>query len=130
MSQASHWLEGEHRLINDARFQSGVRLFNAADWYPCHDAFEAVWLETEGPLRPVLQAFLQCAVSQLHLERGNRRGATLLLGEALGRLPDDLEIAMGIRLQPLRQDGAALLAALQRGDGDAAQFRLVLEAAT
>ncbi|MFM7312922.1 MAG: DUF309 domain-containing protein [Cyanobium sp.] len=127
MSDPSGWLEGEQELIGDVRFQTGVRLFNAGDWYPCHDAFEAVWMETAGPLRPVLQAFLQCAVSQLHLERGNRRGATLLLGEALGRLPDDLDSALGIRLRPLREGAAALLAALQLEQDETNRFRLVLE---
>lgn len=111
----------------DPRFQLGVRLFNAAEWYPCHDAFEALWLETEGPLRLVLQAFLQCAVSQLHLERGNRRGATLLLGEALGRLPEDQDCALGIRLQPLRDAGSQLLTALQQEGAPDPQIRLVLE---
>jgi len=70
----------------DPRFLAAVALFNSGDWYPCHDGFEELWHQTLGPDRDVLQSFLQIAVAHLHLERGNRRGATLLLGEGLGRL--------------------------------------------
>ncbi len=73
-------------LINDPRFQLAVELFNQADWYPAHDAFEELWHETSGQARQTIQGVLQVAVAQLHLQRGNRRGATLLYGEGLGRL--------------------------------------------
>ena len=94
---------GEANLVGDPRFQEAVRLFNAADWYACHDGFEELWHETQGPMRPVLQGFLQIAVAELHQERGNRRGATVLMGEGLGRLRDCGEEALGICLASLRQ---------------------------
>ncbi len=94
---------GEANLADDPRFQEAVRLFNAADWYACHDGFEELWHETQGPMRPVLQGFLQIAVAELHHERGNRRGATVLMGEGLGRLRDCGEEALGISLASLRQ---------------------------
>ena len=73
-------------LINDPRFELAVELFNQADWYQAHDAFEELWHETSGQARQTIQGVLQVAVAQLHLQRGNRRGATLLYGEGLGRL--------------------------------------------
>ena len=73
-------------IISDKRFKRAVDLFNSEDWYPAHDAFEELWHETYGKERITLQAFLQIAVAQLHLERGNTNGATILFGEALGRL--------------------------------------------
>ena len=73
-------------LLADKRFQKAVDLFNSEDWYPAHDAFEELWHETFGSERITLQAFLQIAVAQLHLESGNINGATILFGEALGRL--------------------------------------------
>ena len=60
----------ESELIDDPRFDQAVRLFNAAEWYACHDGFEELWHETQGPLRPVLQGILQIAVAQIHLGRG------------------------------------------------------------
>jgi len=70
----------------DERFKIAVDLFNSKNWYRAHDVFEEIWHETSGPERSTIQAFLQTAVAQLHLENGNINGATILFGEALGRL--------------------------------------------
>ena len=73
-------------FINDYRFETGMKLFNSCQWYKSHDIFEEIWHETGGPERQVLQGILQVAVAQVHLENGNINGATILYGEALGRL--------------------------------------------
>jgi uncharacterized protein len=106
----------EALLIADPRLAHAVSLFNAGDWYACHDGFEELWHETQGPMRPVLQGILQIAVAQLHLERGNTRGATVLMGEGLGRLAGCDEVALGLHLEPLRQVARLRLQALQSGN--------------
>ena len=73
-------------FINDSRFEKGMKLFNSCQWYKSHDVFEEIWHETGGSERQVLQAILQVAVAQVHLENNNINGATILYGEALGRL--------------------------------------------
>ena len=73
-------------FINDSRFQIGIKLFNSSQWYKSHDVFEEIWHETGGPERQFLQGILQVAVAQVHLENSNTNGATILYGEALGRL--------------------------------------------
>ena len=78
--------EQEDLFINDDRFQIGMKLFNSCEWYKSHDIFEEIWHETIGPERQLLQGILQVAVAQVHLENGNINGATILYGEALGRL--------------------------------------------
>ena len=98
----------------DPRFGKAVRLFNAGEWYACHDGFEALWHETQGPCRRVLQGILQIAVAHLHLERGNRRGATVLLGEGLGRLQAAGPEQLGLNLEHLRVAARERLLALQR----------------
>lgn len=103
----------ERALLADARFHAAVALFNQGEWYACHDGFEALWHETQGPMRPVLQAILQIAVAQLHLERGNQRGAVMLLGEGLGRLANTGSEALGLALVPLRLACNQRLQALQ-----------------
>ena len=108
----------ECALLADPRLQAAVDLFNQQEWYACHDGFEELWHETAGPLRPVLQGFLQIAVGHLHLERGNRRGAVVLLGEGLGRLRDCGDQALGLDLSLLRERSVARLQALQ-SDGEA-----------
>lgn len=98
----------------DPRFGEAVRLFNAGEWYACHDGFEELWHETQGPCRRVLQGILQIAVAHLHLERGNRRGATVLLGEGLGRLQSAGPEQLGVDLEGLRAAARERLLALQR----------------
>ncbi len=73
-------------FINDSRFEIGMKLFNSCQWYKSHDVFEEIWHETGGPERQLLQGILQVAVAQVHLENKNFNGATILYGEALGRL--------------------------------------------
>ena len=73
-------------FISDARFELGMKLFNSCQWYKSHDVFEEIWHETGGPERQLLQGILQVAVAQVHLENSNKNGATILYGEALGRL--------------------------------------------
>lgn len=104
----------------DPRFQEGLELFNAAEWYRCHDCFEALWHETMAPERSALQGLLQIAVAHLHLERGNRNGATILIGEGLGRLAPYGDQALGLDLRPLKLALEQRLQALQRGEDGAA----------
>ena len=73
-------------FVNDSRFALGMELFNSCQWYKSHDVFEEIWHETGGPERQLLQGILQVAVAQVHLENSNVNGATILYGEALGRL--------------------------------------------
>ena len=73
-------------FINDCRFEIGMKFFNSCQWYESHDVFEEIWHETGGPERQLLQGILQIAVAQVHLENSNINGATILYGEALGRL--------------------------------------------
>ncbi|MFM7268565.1 MAG: DUF309 domain-containing protein [Cyanobium sp.] len=103
-------------LRADQRFLEAVALFNQGEWYACHDGFEELWHETLGPSRTVLQGILQIAVAHLHLERGNLRGATVLMGEGLGRLQACGTVALGLDLDNLRATVAPRLRALQEGD--------------
>lgn len=106
----------ELRLLADARLAESIALFNRGEWYACHDGLEELWHETQGPCRPLLQGLLQAAVAQLHLERGNQRGATVLIGEGLGRLERCGDRGLGIELIPLRRSLRLWLEALQKGE--------------
>ena len=66
-------------FINDSRFEIGMKLFNSCQWYKSHDVFEEIWHETGGPERQVLQAILQVAVAQLHLENSNLNSYCFIL---------------------------------------------------
>jgi predicted metal-dependent hydrolase len=107
-------LSEEQELLADTRLGEAISLFNNGDWYACHDGFEALWHETAGPMRPVLQGILQIAVAELHLERGNCRGATILMGEGLGRLKTCPPNALGIDIVTLINSSMQRLLALQQ----------------
>jgi hypothetical protein len=98
----------------DPRFKTAVDLFNRRAWYEAHDAFEEIWHETAGSDRRLLQGILQIAVAHVHLERGNLRGATILLGEGVGRLSSAESGDLGLDLPSLRDQARLRLEALQR----------------
>ena len=102
-------------FINDSRFKIGMKLFNTCQWYKSHDVFEEIWHETGGPERQLLQGILQVAVAQVHLENSNINGATILYGEALGRLKRFKLANLGLDIEGLCKCIADRLEILQTG---------------
>ena len=80
-------------------FNKALNLFNNQKWYEAHDAFEEIWNILDGDERQIVQGILQVSVSQFHLSRGNYNGATILLGEGLGRIKTRTDIDLGIDLE-------------------------------
>ena len=78
---------------------NALKLFNNHEWYEAHDAFEEIWNTVDGDERQVIQGILQVSVSQFHLSKGNLNGATILLGEGLGRIKTRTKIKLGIDLE-------------------------------
>ena len=76
-----------------------LKLFNDQKWYEAHDAFEDIWNTVDVDQRQVIQGILQVSVSQFHLSKGNLNGATILLGEGLGRIKTRTNINLGIDLE-------------------------------
>ena len=83
----------------DDNFLNALNLFNNQKWYEAHDAFEDIWNTLDGDERQIIQGILQVSVSQFHLSKGNINGATILLGEGLGRIKNRTNINLGIDLQ-------------------------------
>ena len=102
-------------FINDSRFEIGMKLFNSCQWYKSHDVFEEIWHETGGPERQLLQGILQVAVAQVHLENNNFNGATILYGEALGRLKRFQLANLGLDIEALSKCISKRLSFLQSG---------------
>ena len=80
-------------------FSNALKLFNDQKWYEAHDAFEDIWNTVDGDERQIIQGILQVSVSQFHLSKGNLNGATILLGEGLGRIKNRTNINLGIDLE-------------------------------
>ena len=94
-------------------FLNALNLFNNQKWYEAHDAFEDIWNTLDGEKRQIIQGILQVSVSQFHLSQGNLNGATILLGEGLGRIKNRTNENMGIDLESLCQSLEKLLKKLQ-----------------
>ena len=89
--------EKSKKSFEDSLFIA-LNLFNNHEWYEAHDAFEEIWNYVDGDERQVIQGILQVSVSQFHLSKGNFNGATILLGEGLGRIKTRTKINVGIDL--------------------------------
>ena len=107
--------QGDGNWETNPQLSEAIALFNRGDWYACHDLIEDLWHQCQGPDRQALQGLLQIAVAQLHLERQNLRGATVLMGEGLGRLKPYGSEALGLDLPPLLAAVSRRLQALQQG---------------
>ena len=94
-------------------FLEALNLFNKQKWYEAHDAFEDIWNTLDGDERQVIQGILQVSVSQFHLSKGNLNGATILMGEGLGRIKSRTNIDLGIDLESFCKCLEKLLRKLQ-----------------
>ena len=94
-------------------FFNALNLFNNQKWYEAHDAFEDIWNTVDGDERQIIQGILQVSVSQFHLNKGNINGATILLGEGLGRIKNRINIDLGIDLESFCKCLEKLLKKLQ-----------------
>jgi hypothetical protein len=85
----------------------GIRLFNAGEYYECHEVLEDIWREERDAIRYLYQGILQIGVGLHHLRNGNYRGATLLLRDGIDKTRRFTPACMGV-------DTAALCDAAQR----------------
>ena len=104
--------EKNTKVFQDSLFIA-LNLFNNHEWYEAHDAFEDIWNYVDGDERQVIQGILQVSVSQFHLSRGNLNGATILLGEGLGRIKTRTKLDLGIDLESFCRCLEGLLKKLQ-----------------
>jgi hypothetical protein len=65
--RAWRWDDDEILADAQATFAEGVTLFNAGEYYECHDILEGLWNNAPEPQRSVLHGILQCAVGLYHL---------------------------------------------------------------
>ena len=99
--------------IFEDTFSKALNLFNDQKWYEAHDAFEEIWNTLYGDERQIVQGILQVSVSQFHLCKGNLNGATILLGEGLGRIKTRTNINLGVDLVSFCESLDFLLKKLQ-----------------
>ena len=91
-------MDEEEKKFNES-LHYALNLFNNQKWYEAHDAFEDIWNTLDGDERQIIQGILQVSVSQYHLSKGNINGATILMGEGLGRIKTRTDNDLGIDLK-------------------------------
>jgi predicted metal-dependent hydrolase len=93
--------------------QEGIRKFNAGEYYKQHDLFEALWVQTEGPVRDLYRAILQVGVAYYQIERGNHRGALKMLLRSVQWLLALPDVCQGVDVRQLRADSFRVRAELE-----------------
>lgn len=91
----------------------GVRLFNTAAYYQCHEVLEDIWREERDPIRYLYQGILQIGVGLHHLRNGNYRGATLLLRDGIDKTHRFVPRCMGVDTEQLCRQAQACLDAVE-----------------
>ena len=102
-------------LASDPAFRRGVELFNAREFFECHEVLEDLWRPTQGEPRLFLQAVIHIAVGFYHHQRGNRTGAELQLRKGLRKLAGYLPEYAGIDTQRLSREAAEALSIICSG---------------
>lgn len=102
--------EGEpHPLLIE-----GVRLFNAGEYYRCHEVLEDAWRSDLRPCRDLYQGILQLGICLYHIRRGNHRGARKMALRALRHLRSLPSRCQGVEVEAIRAETQAILARLQQ----------------
>lgn len=86
----------------DDLFERGRSLFNAGDFFACHEVWEELWLRSAGAEKHFYQGLIQAAVAILHAERGNLSGAASTWRKARAKLDALPAVHMGIALGEFR----------------------------
>lgn len=98
-----------------ALFCRGVDLFNAGEFYECHEVLEELWMHSQAPDRRFLQSLIHFAVGFYHHGRGNRNGATRQLHKGLKKIQDYLPVWDGVRTGSIEGEVRGRLAQIEAG---------------
>ena len=99
---------------HEALYHRGIELFNVCDFYECHEVWEELWADCQGPSRKFYQGLIQAAVALHHFGNGNLRGARKLYHSSRAYLepfrPRHLGLDLEKFLAEFQQCFAAVLA--------------------
>ncbi len=70
----------------EEQFERGLALFNAEEFYECHDAIEEIWLQEVSSEQAFLQGIIQTAVAFHHYQHGKLGAARSMMQLAIDKL--------------------------------------------
>lgn len=80
-------------------YLAGADLFNRAEFYEAHEAWEEVWHEDEGPYKDYYQGLIQVAAGLHHYGRENWGGMAGLMDQATEKLRRYLPRTLGVDVE-------------------------------
>lgn len=95
--------------------ERGIALFNAHEYFECHEALEDLWRAQDGTDRRLIQSIIHFAVGLYHHERANPVGAVRQLRKGLDKLGPYLPFYEGLNTAELHSNCAACLEAIEAG---------------
>ena len=96
-------------------FQEGIDLFNAEEFFECHEVLEEVWTHSQQPDRWFLQALIHFAVGFYHHSRGNRNGTQRQLRKGVRKIQNYLPEWDGVRTADIERAVQQRLAEIEAG---------------
>lgn len=89
------------------QYREGLRLFNAEEFFECHEVLEELWGATQGEPKKFIQGLIQAAVALFHFGNENFGGAKKLYLAACEKLTpygdEYMHIALGRFLADFQQ---------------------------
>jgi len=102
-------------MVSETARRRGIELFNAEEFYECHEVLEDLWRPTQGVERFFLQALIHFAVGFYHSQQGNRTGAELQLRKGLRKLAGYLPEFQGVNTAQLYREVQSALEKILAG---------------
>ncbi|MCA9088337.1 MAG: DUF309 domain-containing protein [Planctomycetaceae bacterium] len=89
-------------VMTDPRFSEAIELFNAQEFFACHDVLEELWSETLDESREFYQGLIHAAVALFHFSEGNLGGARKMHDSAVRYLAPYGDTCRGLELRRFR----------------------------
>ncbi len=102
-------------MVPETARRRGIELFNAREFFECHEVLEDVWRPSRGAERFFLQALIHFAVAFYHCQQGNPAGAELQLRKGLRKLAGYLPEFQGLDTRTLYREGQVALETIVSG---------------
>ncbi len=103
LSQRDDWDAYLENQKYPHEYLEGIRLFNAGDYFECHEMLEDMWHPAEGQERLHYQGLIQAAIALEHFRKGNWTGAMGLYEKACEKWAQLPPQYMGVDLKWLKE---------------------------
>lgn len=94
----------------------GIRLFNAGEYFMCHETLEEHWIEAPQEERDFYQALIHLAVGFHHYVRDNQKGARAQFVKAMTRFSSYSDEFYGVDVAGIRSFLVDAASKLEKGE--------------